>query len=353
MKRLSILLAILLFPVGLFGQVIKSGGGGGGTHPVDLATDITGTLDATSVGGGPLKLNDGVASAPTLSFITAGGGNDGIYFISDNNIGFATNGVLSWTWGLNDQRTELPFLIKERADAIADVASYGQLWVNTATPNELWFTDDAGTDFQVANGLTDAQVDNTITLNNLNQIATRIVTTLSGATTWKGLYTDGNPVVAEFALGAAGTVFTSNGVASAPSFAVPTVAASGRDILTADYTTTGSFANTGLDITFTTGANKVLLNCTVIAEWSSTASTEADIRFTVDGSTVEGGDSAGSIRSVQGAGTKRLTISAAYLTDALTAASHTFRVQAKGTNSLVLTGASGGERSTMAAVEIN
>lgn len=39
--------------------------------------------------------------------------------------------------------------LKEQADADADVASYGQIWVNTATPNELYFTDDAGTDFQL------------------------------------------------------------------------------------------------------------------------------------------------------------------------------------------------------------
>lgn len=37
----------------------------------------------------------------------------------------------------------------EQAEASADVATYGQIWVNTATPNELWFTDDAGTDFQL------------------------------------------------------------------------------------------------------------------------------------------------------------------------------------------------------------
>ena len=36
--------------------------------------------------------------------------------------------------------------IKEQADASADTEGYGQLWVDTATPNELAFTDDAGTD---------------------------------------------------------------------------------------------------------------------------------------------------------------------------------------------------------------
>jgi len=39
--------------------------------------------------------------------------------------------------------------LKEQAEADADVAGSGQLWVDTATPNTLFFTDDAGTDFQI------------------------------------------------------------------------------------------------------------------------------------------------------------------------------------------------------------
>jgi hypothetical protein len=37
----------------------------------------------------------------------------------------------------------------EQAEADADVAGRGQIWVNTATPNELYFTNDAGTDTQL------------------------------------------------------------------------------------------------------------------------------------------------------------------------------------------------------------
>jgi hypothetical protein len=40
----------------------------------------------------------------------------------------------------------------EQAAAEADVAGKGQLWVKTATPNQLWFTDDAGNDFRVVGG---------------------------------------------------------------------------------------------------------------------------------------------------------------------------------------------------------
>jgi hypothetical protein len=38
----------------------------------------------------------------------------------------------------------------EQAAADADVAGQLQIWAKTATPNQLWYTDDAGTDFQVA-----------------------------------------------------------------------------------------------------------------------------------------------------------------------------------------------------------
>lgn len=40
--------------------------------------------------------------------------------------------------------------LKEQAAADGDTAAYGQIWIKTATPNELWFTDDAGTDHQIA-----------------------------------------------------------------------------------------------------------------------------------------------------------------------------------------------------------
>ena len=44
--------------------------------------------------------------------------------------------------------------LKEQADADADTGDYGQLWVNTATPNELYFTTDAGNDISITTGTT-------------------------------------------------------------------------------------------------------------------------------------------------------------------------------------------------------
>jgi len=43
-------------------------------------------------------------------------------------------------------------LIKERLGAAADVAGQGQIWVKQATPNELYFTNDAGNDIQLTSG---------------------------------------------------------------------------------------------------------------------------------------------------------------------------------------------------------
>ena len=42
--------------------------------------------------------------------------------------------------------------LKEMANAPADTAAFGQLWVKTATPNELYFTTDAGNDIQITSG---------------------------------------------------------------------------------------------------------------------------------------------------------------------------------------------------------
>ena len=46
-------------------------------------------------------------------------------------------------------KLESELFIKEQAAADSDQAGYGQIWCKTATPNELWFTDDAGTDLRI------------------------------------------------------------------------------------------------------------------------------------------------------------------------------------------------------------
>jgi hypothetical protein len=48
--------------------------------------------------------------------------------------------------------------LKEQGAADTDTAAYGQLWVKTATPNELYFTTDAGNDIQITSGTATAFV---------------------------------------------------------------------------------------------------------------------------------------------------------------------------------------------------
>tara|TARA_R100001530_G_scaffold36427_1_gene28325 strand:+ start:1806 stop:4151 length:2346 start_codon:yes stop_codon:yes gene_type:complete len=46
-----------------------------------------------------------------------------------------------------------PIMLQEQGtDAILDITGYGQMWIKTATPNELWFTNDAGDDIQLTSG---------------------------------------------------------------------------------------------------------------------------------------------------------------------------------------------------------
>ena len=51
-----------------------------------------------------------------------------------------------------DLRLQSSVKVKEQASADADSSTYGQLWVKNTTPNELYFTTDAGDDIQITSG---------------------------------------------------------------------------------------------------------------------------------------------------------------------------------------------------------
>ena len=94
-------------------------------------------------------------SAATLATTRTIGGMD---FNGSANItvasatgGFSVSGADLNLNGMNVDEVGVINLI-EQASADADVASRGQIWVKTATPCELWFTDDAGTDVQLGTG---------------------------------------------------------------------------------------------------------------------------------------------------------------------------------------------------------
>ena len=65
-----------------------------------------------------------------------------------------------------------PLFITEISAAITDIAGTGQLWVKDTTPNELWFTNDAGSDFQLNISGENAEMsiisDQTVTMETAN-----------------------------------------------------------------------------------------------------------------------------------------------------------------------------------------
>tara|TARA_R100000406_G_scaffold94749_2_gene87276 strand:- start:1981 stop:4221 length:2241 start_codon:yes stop_codon:yes gene_type:complete len=72
--------------------------------------------------------------------------NERLRIDSEGNVGIGTTSP-------NQPLTiEGTMSLKEQASANSDTAAYGQLWVKTATPNELYFTTDAGDDIQLTSG---------------------------------------------------------------------------------------------------------------------------------------------------------------------------------------------------------
>jgi len=88
-----------------------------------------------------IYIDDITGGTANYAIYSAGGKS---YFAGDIGIGTASP---------NQKLTiDGTMSLKEQASANADTAGYGQIWVKTATPNELWFTDDAGTDVQLGVG---------------------------------------------------------------------------------------------------------------------------------------------------------------------------------------------------------
>jgi len=117
--------------------------------------DKSGTLAMTD------DLHDAVTLAGTPNYLTLSGQEltltklditDDTNLVAGTNITLTTNTLnVDDAFLTNDASDKMDgtLSLKEQASADADTATYGQIWVKTATPNELWFTDDAGTDFNL------------------------------------------------------------------------------------------------------------------------------------------------------------------------------------------------------------
>ena len=79
----------------------------------------------------------------TLAYGGISAASDVIYVNASGNQGIGTVSPVT------KLTLEGAMTFKEQSAADSDTAAYGQVWVKNSTPNQLWFTDDAGTDTQI------------------------------------------------------------------------------------------------------------------------------------------------------------------------------------------------------------
>ena len=126
---------------------------------IQLAPTATSTGHITSTGSlnvrasNNIRIGDDGADSVRLGRINTSAakvhirsGADTDLVVSGSKVGIGTEEPKT------DLTIEGTITLKEQAAADSDTAAYGQLWVKTATPNELYFTTDAGDDIQITTG---------------------------------------------------------------------------------------------------------------------------------------------------------------------------------------------------------
>ncbi|MBI2175704.1 MAG: hypothetical protein HYU35_03170, partial [Parcubacteria group bacterium] len=151
----------------------------------------------------------------------------------------------------------------EQAEADLDIAGSGQLWVDLATPNLLMFTDDAGTDFTIAN-----------TLHKLSAFAATTSLEL------KGVVSDET--------GSGSLVFATSPTLVAPVLGTPASIAltNATDLpLTAGVTGILPTANGGTGIAFFTAAGPTVARVYTFPDAAATVLTSNDVVTVAQGGT--------------------------------------------------------------------
>ena len=106
------------------------------------------TIDASEM---EVIINDG--HEPTIDFRVEGDTNTHMLFVDSSEESVIIDGSTTHGASLIVDGDAAAIAVKEMADAPStDIATFGQIWVKTATTNQLYFTTDAGDDIQLTSG---------------------------------------------------------------------------------------------------------------------------------------------------------------------------------------------------------
>ena len=125
-------------------------GGWDKVYLIDQQVGGTSKFNVDNSGNFTVAGNINLANDQNL-YLGSAANNDYIY--SDGNfINIARDDTDTIQIRDTELRTEIPIKIQEAASAQSDTAGKGQIWVKNDTPNNLYFTNDAGNDVQITNG---------------------------------------------------------------------------------------------------------------------------------------------------------------------------------------------------------
>ena len=112
---------------------------------------------ATNQNGGDLILSAGSGDGNGTSIMTFATKTSAADSVAERmrigtNGNVVVNGSTAHASSFTVDGASASVALKEMSNAPADTAAFGQLWVKTGTPNELYFTTDAGNDIQLTSG---------------------------------------------------------------------------------------------------------------------------------------------------------------------------------------------------------
>tara|TARA_R100001510_G_C7654138_1_gene212750 strand:+ start:1404 stop:2540 length:1137 start_codon:yes stop_codon:yes gene_type:complete len=125
---------------------------------VDLTSDVTGVLPSANLDSDTAHLSGTQTFTGEKTFSTHFKLNEDMNFYlgnSDNNDFIYSDGSnINISKDDSDliRFTDSSIKVNEASAADSDTSGFGQLWVKNDTPNNLYFTNDAGNDVQITNG---------------------------------------------------------------------------------------------------------------------------------------------------------------------------------------------------------